>query len=1218
MARKQIRYYVFTPGGVGQGTVKFSGTYEKKDVLVIYNTTDNINIYNFSDSGLGGTVTTSQEVDSDFPQSQDGITTVTLDYNTTSMSAGDELLIYVETAEFVVRPYDFGVDAVERMRVSNPEALLDADFEYGLQNTKWQSVVTVSDRPGLYEFAGSDLVLNEAGYVTHLAADDLIGSTGDTSIRLSNQETGDTPWANNDYAMIVAQGGSEASTYTTGATQGATGRSFSVASTTGFTAGDYVIMYTQPDAGDSSYVGTTTDANVTSTGTTTLPIASTTGFQDGDYIIVETDTANESEIMAVSGVSVGVSLTVTRQINGSNASGANITSGNTVKRIIKLEIGKVFSVDSATQLTINRGEFNTEPLANYTVGSVICELNTNKELIKMTSTSRSVNGAQTISRGALGTSAVSSAGAGSLCVYMTGVFDNGDSDLPVIGVNVPAHGLAAESYISINELTDTDANGRYFIHTSETNYFFYYPKRSTGLSTGDTLNTNGTSVRSAGVYTGASLELASTNPIVSNGSTPSTITVTTKTAHGLQPGNLVLVQLNSATNEEYAEGSFTVLTIPSATTFTYTAKSGAAVSGTLTGTITVKDNSFFVHRPFDGGVLVGNGTPSHGSLAARQSRKYFRYQSGKGLVFSTGSILCPTFDMVSISSDSTGANQANITVKVDRYHGLNAGATIELSGITTEGWNGEYVVESIVSDQEFIIEAQTPLDSTEPELGSEPRVTAKNWYGASVQLGLFDDQNGTFFEYDGVSVNVVKRRSTLQLAGQVSVEADSTQVSGNGECRFTEQCKVSDQVIIRGMTHTIQQITDDNTMIVSPKFRGRRNQQNVKMTLIEEQRIPQSQWNIDKCDGTGPSGFVFDVTKMQMFFIEYTWYGAGYIQYGLRGQGGKYLHCHRIKNNNVNYEAYMRSGNTPVKYCVTNIGGRSRLVGDIASGATTITIADGTHFPTASVANPIYIGINNEIIRYSGKSGNSLTGCTRGTSLTQWSDGQLRTFSKGVAAAHADGDGVYLIGNTCTPTVSHWGSALIMDGGFQTDRGYNFTINIQNFSTSGSADRTIVVMRLAPSVSNSIVGDIGDRDLINKAQLLLNFMRINVTGRRYLVTGELNSTNIDAEATQWQGLDNEANGFQPSFVQYADPNQVAWTDGGISAVGGERVFAIPVNTTNSGLLDLSQIKELASSAIPGRNVYPDGPETLAINIRPTTRSGSGSCDVQVSFQETQA
>lgn len=1215
MARKQIRYYVFTPGGVGTGTVKFSGTYEKKDILVIYNTTDNINIYNFSDSGLGGTVTTSQAVDSDFSESQDGVTTVTLDYNTSSMSAGDELLIYVENQEFTIIPYAFGVDAVERMRVSNPEALLDADFEYGLQNTKWQSVVTVSDRPGLYEFAGSDLRLPEAGYVTHLAADNTIGATDDTSIALSNQETGDTPWANNDYALLTTVSGT--SNYTTGPVSGATGRTFSVASTTGFTAGDYVIMYTNPDSGDSSFVGSTVATNITSTGTTSVVLASGTGFSDGDYIMVQTDTSNVYEVMAVSGVSVDT-LTVTRQVNGSNDSGANITSANTVRRINKLEIGKIFSVDSATQLTINRGQFNTEPLAEFSAGTVIAEMTTSREIVKMTSTSRSVNGSQTISRGQVGTSPLSSAGVGSLLIYLTGVFDNGNSDLPQVGIHISAHGLAAESYISVQELADTDANGRYFIHTSETNYFFYYPKKATGLLAGDVLNTGSTSVRQAGRYTGSALNLADTTPIASDGETPSTITVTTKTAHGLQPGNLVLVQLNSATNEEYAEGSFAVLTIPTPTTFTYQAKSGAAVSGTLTGTITVKDNTFFVHRPFDGGVSLGTGTPSHGSLAARQSRKYFRYQSGKGLVFSTGSIMCPTFDITTLSSDSTGVGEANITVVLDRYHGLNAGATVNISGIVTSGWNGDYVVESIVSDTSFIIEAQAALDSTQPELGSEARVTVKNWYGASVQLGMFDDQNGTFFEYDGVSVNVVKRRSTLQIAGTVSVEADSTEVTGDGDCRFTEQCKVSDQITVRGMTHTIQQITDNNTMTISPAFRGRRNQQYVKLTLIEEQRIPQSKWNIDKCDGTGPTGFVFDVTKMQMFFIEYTWYGAGYIQYGMRGQGGKYLHCHRIKNNNVNFEAYMRSGNTPVKYAVTNTAGRSRLNGDIEAGSTTLTIDDATHFPSASVSYPVHIGINNEVIRYTGKTGNQLTGLTRSATLSQWSDGALRSFTKGSGAAHADGDGVYLIGNTCTPTVSHWGSALIMDGGFQTDRGYNFSINVQNFSTSGSADRTIIIMRLAPSVSNSIVGDIGDRDLVNKAQLLLNFLRINVTGRRYLVTGELNSTNIDAENTQWQGLDTEDNGFQPSFVQYADPNQIAFTDGGIAATGGERVFAIPVNTTNSGTLDLSQIKELAASAIPGRGVYPDGPEVLAINIRPTVRAGSGTCDVQISFQETQA
>jgi len=47
--------------------------------------------------------------------------------------------------------------------------------------------------------------------------------------------------------------------------------------------------------------------------------------------------------------------------------------------------------------------------------------------------------------------------------------------------------------------------------------------------------------------------------------------------------------------------------------------------------------------------------------------------------------------------------------------------------------------------------------------------------------------------------------------------------------------------------------------------------------IATETRIPQSQWNIDKMDGTGTSGYNLDLSKMQMFYIDYTWYGAGAV-----------------------------------------------------------------------------------------------------------------------------------------------------------------------------------------------------------------------------------------------------------------------------------------------------------------------------------------------------
>ena len=45
--------------------------------------------------------------------------------------------------------------------------------------------------------------------------------------------------------------------------------------------------------------------------------------------------------------------------------------------------------------------------------------------------------------------------------------------------------------------------------------------------------------------------------------------------------------------------------------------------------------------------------------------------------------------------------------------------------------------------------------------------------------------------------------------------------------------------------------------------------------IATETRIPQSQWNRDKCDGTGASGFDLDVTKTQLAFIDFQWLGVG-------------------------------------------------------------------------------------------------------------------------------------------------------------------------------------------------------------------------------------------------------------------------------------------------------------------------------------------------------
>ena len=75
------------------------------------------------------------------------------------MASTDLLQIFVEDpqGDTTIRPYAFGTDAIERMRVSLPESMIDADFEYGLQPTKWAGYGTVKGYPSVYQNEGIDI-----------------------------------------------------------------------------------------------------------------------------------------------------------------------------------------------------------------------------------------------------------------------------------------------------------------------------------------------------------------------------------------------------------------------------------------------------------------------------------------------------------------------------------------------------------------------------------------------------------------------------------------------------------------------------------------------------------------------------------------------------------------------------------------------------------------------------------------------------------------------------------------------------------------------------------------------------------------------------------------------------------------------------------------------------------------------------------------------------
>lgn len=606
-----------------------------------------------------------------------------------------------------------------------------------------------------------------------------------------------------------------------------------------------------------------------------------------------------------------------------------------------------------------------------------------------------------------------------------------------------------------------------------------------------------------------------------------------------------------------ASGPFFVEEVAAPNEFVYTVRTTGSVSSSpaLAGRIYARPDCFYTHRPFDGGVQLGTGSPAHGAQAIRQSKKYIRYQSGKGIMYTTGALFAPSYDLRSVTADGTGIGSIITVTTDDVDHGLQVGAEIQLDGITTSGYNGHYTVASIVDEIKFTILATTVLGSTTGKFGDQPIVALYRWKGSTVRSGAFDDQNGIFFQYDGTNLAVGLRSSTFQIAGTVSATPDSNLVQGTNT-KFTEQLVVGDRLVIRGMSHVITAINSDTQLSVNPDYRGAVPVNNTKAALTKDIIIPQSEWNIDKCDGTGKSGYDIEINKMQMIGFQYSWYGAGFIDWMFRGPSGNFVFCHRLKNNNRNREAFMRSGNLPVRYEVLNEGAKSRLTAGVdASFTEYLQVEDTSLFPNTGV-----VYIDNEMIRYTSKNNttNRLLGLTRQAQLSNFVAGAQRSYTAGPADSHIAGEGAILLSNTATPQINHWGSAFLTDGGFDSDRGYLFNYQATEVEIS-TVKTTLFLIRLSPSVSNALTGDLGERELINRAQLLLKNCEITTQGgstsQGVVVEGILNPINypVNPADIEWFGLNTSGSGGQPSFAQIANGSTVNWSGGG-SSISAQNVF----------------------------------------------------------------
>ena len=767
--------------------------------------------------------------------------------------------------------------------------------------------------------------------------------------------------------------------------------------------------------------------------------------------------------------------------------------------------------------------------------------------------------------------------------------------------------VPANTTIYIQNATDPNANGWWYTVGGGTNSMTVTTISAVGAA--NCFSAAVTYVYRGFFYSGCGIQVGA-NAITNVGTT---CTATTTTPHGLSAGSLIYVVGTSASTNA-PNGAWVVATTPTTNTFTFVvaaAPTGAITNSAGTSTLFARPAGYVESRSFDGGVAFSAGATVPDSQLIRQTRRYFRYQSGKGIQFSTGTSLCPVLLTTSITSVGTTA-----TVTTRYAHNLAVGCTVQIANAEQGAYNGNFVIATVPSSTTFTY-TMTSDPGVATATGFPIRVSPINWYGSSVRVGFFDQQNGLFFEYDGQTVYAVWRNSVTQINGTAAVTTGSAAVTGTGT-QFSTQLRPGDFIVIRGQSYRVIGIDSDTSMYISPEYRGT----TISGCLISKTidfRVPRSQW-LDPLNGTGPSGFTLDLTRMQMFYIDYSWYGAGFSRFGLRTSKGQISYVFQFTNNNVQFEAYMRSGNMAAHYESNGITPTTILTSTLAAATSTggvINVIDTSSFAPSGTVRVQAAGVSGVIehISYSSKTASTLVIANRAQTGGQ---GTAQTFTYSATApiqvSYASPD--------TNAALSHWGSSVIMDGRYDDDKSLVFNYGTTTaVSTSSTTPIVLLALRIAPSVDNGTTGLLGVKEIINRSQLQLLSLGLYTTGTGYLINLILNGFASGAMSGSFVPPIQQANGITSSLAQ------VALNTNAVNVTGGESVFAAYSNTAGNTEIDLSQVRDLGNSILGGgtsntvptsqAGFYPDGPDILYIVATPLTSTAS-TIQARLNWKEAQA
>jgi len=102
--------------------------------------------------------------------------------------------------------------------------------------------------------------------------------------------------------------------------------------------------------------------------------------------------------------------------------------------------------------------------------------------------------------------------------------------------------------------------------------------------------------------------------------------------------------------------------------------------------------------------------------------------------------------------------------------------------------------------------------------------------------------------------------------------------------------------------------------------------------------ITQANFNYDKLDGTGASGFTLDVAKGNIYEIDFSWLGVGRVRWFVNG-----ILAHEETYSNTLAVPYMQTAVLPIQYEVVNTG--AAAIGSITNVCSTVYSDGGNIVP---------------------------------------------------------------------------------------------------------------------------------------------------------------------------------------------------------------------------------------------------------------------------------